>query len=198
MRGPVAQSTSSSDRPAPASSGDPQRTGMTAVDRVDGMVEQLVGALGRPARGTGQHDLDLAHRHAAGDRLMPGIEEDAEPDLGNGGPGRRAACSQDSLAHRELPAPGDGIGCEFGLVAQHRVQRGETIDPVAAPSKSISIAGPETSRTSTRKFTLHGALTIGSVNGANRQSREPVRCPWSQPAVGTRRSPLNISWTHGS
>jgi starch phosphorylase len=46
------------------------------------------------------------------------IEQEQEPGLGNGGLGRLAACSMDSLAMLQIPAIGYGIRYEFGTFDQ--------------------------------------------------------------------------------
>jgi starch phosphorylase len=46
------------------------------------------------------------------------IEHETEPGLGNGGPGRLAACCMDSLATLEIPAIGYGVRYEFGTFGQ--------------------------------------------------------------------------------
>jgi glycogen phosphorylase len=56
------------------------------------------------------------------DRLL-----EKEPGLGNGGPGRLAACYLDSLATCEIPAIGYGIRYEFGIFDQ-RIENGWQVE----------------------------------------------------------------------
>ena len=127
-----------------------------------------------------QH-LNLLHVIALWDRLRRGIDDGAARTVliaGKAAPAYHRAKLIIRLAHgiaeaiAEDPRTRDRLRLVF--VPDFNVKTAQRIYPAADLSEQISTAGMEASGTGNMKFTLNGALTIGTLDGANVEIREAV------------------------
>ncbi|MBX3159712.1 MAG: glycogen/starch/alpha-glucan phosphorylase [Deltaproteobacteria bacterium] len=127
-----------------------------------------------------QH-LNLLHAITLWDRIRRGQDDGATRTIvlaGKAAPAYRAAKLIIRLAHGIAdaiaadPATRDKLRVVF--VPDFNVKTAQRIYPAADLSEQISTAGMEASGTGNMKFTLNGALTIGTLDGANVEIREAV------------------------
>jgi starch phosphorylase len=128
-----------------------------------------------------QH-LNLLNVIARWDRLRRGEELDPVPRTiiiaGKAAPSYQMAKLIIRLAHAVAdacakdPATRDYLRIVF--TPDFNVKNAQRIYPAADLSEQISTAGMEASGTGNMKFTLNGALTIGTLDGANVEIRDAV------------------------
>jgi starch phosphorylase len=127
-----------------------------------------------------QH-LNLLHAIALWQRIQRG-EDQAVPRTiviaGKAAPGYHAAKLIIRLAHGIAEAiaadPRSREKLRVVFVPDFSVKRAQRIYPAADLSEQISTAGYEASGTGNMKFTMNGALTIGTLDGANVEIRDAV------------------------
>ncbi|HUS29497.1 MAG TPA: glycogen/starch/alpha-glucan phosphorylase [Kofleriaceae bacterium] len=127
-----------------------------------------------------QH-LNLLHAIVLWQRLRSGSTRDVPRTIvlaGKAAPAYRAAKLIIRLAHGIAEAiesdPNAHSQLRLVFIPDFSVKNAQKIYPAAELSEQISTAGMEASGTGNMKFTLNGALTIGTLDGANVEIREHV------------------------
>jgi starch phosphorylase len=123
--------------------------------------------------------MHIAHEYLS---LVEDVRQPAVPRTyvfaGKAAPGYWMAKQIIKLVHNVARTINDDVRArdwiKVAFIPDYRVSLAETIIPAADLSEQISTAGMEASGTSNMKFALNGALTIGTLDGANIEILEAV------------------------
>lgn len=94
------------------------------------------------------------------------------------------------LANKINTDPIVGEKLKVAFIENYNVSKAEIIIPAADLSNQISAAGQEASGTGNMKFSMNGAMTIGTDDGANIEMRKAVTDKWWPFAFGSSSDEL--------
>jgi starch phosphorylase len=146
----------------------------------DSMVDVMVKRLHEYKRQTLKilHVVSLHQRLRSGELAAADIVPRTVVFGAKAAPGYRMAKETIALINAVAAAVNDDPVTEGRLrvafPANYNVTLAETLIPAAEVSEQISLAGKEASGTGNMKFMLNGALTIGTLDGANVEIRDLV------------------------